>query len=239
MLHPSQWPKETISGQVVGGGGPIDQQSISVPNSNQFYVVNRPLDIQAPPNPNPNNLGGPSWIARPHYCLVAEARQKRKCSSMWPGWPSDQIEEFTTVQDYANWCAACPLVCVRNVNWVPCDRKPGEKCLTWCCGTQLTIPECSFTSTFWTIIIECDSPIIPPGCKCLSFTRYGSLLSSRLTHSFSSRDLDMRRQRDVPQRRVLRESPYLYYSVPCVCGLPLCWREAGSCGPHPDGHLVR
>ncbi|KAF8134399.1 hypothetical protein EV363DRAFT_1448110 [Boletus edulis] len=165
MLHPSQWPKETISGQVVGGGGPIDQQTISVPNSNQFYVVNRPLDIQAPPNPNPNNLGGPSWIARPHYCLVAEARQKRKCSSMWPGWPSDQIEEFTTVQDYANWCAACPLVCVRNVNWVPCDRKPGEKCLTWCCGTQLTIPECSFTSTFWTIIIECDSPIIPPGCK--------------------------------------------------------------------------
>ena len=96
ILHPSQYPTQGIPGFVLGKNGKADQQSISVKNPNEFYLINRPLDIKAPPNPDPGNVGGPSWMARPHYCLVAEVRQKRKCSPVYPAWPSEQQEDFKT-----------------------------------------------------------------------------------------------------------------------------------------------
>ncbi|KAN0085677.1 hypothetical protein V8E55_006811 [Tylopilus felleus] len=155
ILHPSQYTSQGIPGFVLGEDRSVNQQSISVEDDNQFYLFNRPLDVKAPPSPE----------AGYHYCFIAEVRQKRKCSPVYPSWPSDQFDAFRTVQDFAHWVPSCPLVCTRNINWVPYKRKDGEKCFTWTCGTPLVIPDCSFRSSFWTLIIECNSPIIPPGSR--------------------------------------------------------------------------
>ncbi|KAG6371076.1 hypothetical protein JVT61DRAFT_10614 [Boletus reticuloceps] len=164
ILHPSEYATQGISAQVFGGAGTVDQQTISVADADQFYLFSRPFDIKAPPNPNPGSHGG-SWMSETHYCLIAEVRQKRKCSLVYPSWPTEQTEDLKTLQDFQQWVTTCPLVCYRNLGWVPGTRKPGEVCLTWQCSTRLVIPESSFYSSFWTIIIECDSPIIPPGSK--------------------------------------------------------------------------
>ena len=95
ILHPSEYATQGIPAQVFNGGGTVDQQSISIADGNQFYVFNRPFDIKAPPNPNPGGGNAP-WINLPHYCLVAEIRQKRKCSLVFPSWPSEQVEDFKT-----------------------------------------------------------------------------------------------------------------------------------------------
>ena len=96
ILHPAQYASQGIPGFVLGENRSVNQQSISVEDDNQFYLFNRPLDVKAPPNPNPGNAPGPSWGARPHYCLIAEVRQKRKCSPVYPSWPSDRFDSFKT-----------------------------------------------------------------------------------------------------------------------------------------------
>ncbi|KAH0835899.1 hypothetical protein J3R83DRAFT_9794 [Lanmaoa asiatica] len=162
LIHPSQYTKQGTPALVFDGSGAIDQQNISFADANQFYMFNKPFNIKAPPNPNPNPIGG-SWGNQPHYCLVAEVRQKRKCSLVYPTWPSEQGEDFATVVDFINWCYTCPLMCFKNICWEPCT--PQGQSWDWYCWTQLIIPECSFCCSFWTIIIECDNPVILPGCK--------------------------------------------------------------------------
>ncbi|KAG8214143.1 hypothetical protein J3R82DRAFT_10909 [Butyriboletus roseoflavus] len=150
LLHPSQYMKNGISAQVIGGTAQIDQQSLPpVANGNQFYLFNKPFDLTTPTDPNT------------HYCLVAEVRQKRKCCLMYSCWPNEQQQDFATLADFQNWIFSCPLVCWRNINWIPCT--PGPQCTQWPCCTQLVIPECASTCTFWTIIVECDNAIIPAG----------------------------------------------------------------------------
>lgn len=94
ILHPSQYASKGIQGNVFGGST-VDQQTISVQDSDQFYLFNKPLDIPTPPNPDPGSTGG-SWMGHTHYCIIAEVRQKRKCSLVFPTWPSQQVEDFTT-----------------------------------------------------------------------------------------------------------------------------------------------
>ncbi|KAG6375593.1 hypothetical protein JVT61DRAFT_3158 [Boletus reticuloceps] len=80
ILHPSEYVTQGISAQVFGGGGAVDQQTISVADANQFYLFSRPFDIKAPPNPNPGSHGG-SWMSR--RTTASLRKYARSASARW------------------------------------------------------------------------------------------------------------------------------------------------------------